>query len=193
MSRKTKSLTRREFIGNTSLGVAGVFIIPSVMGGCSGKKAPGLVRLGFIGLGQQAMYLVDGFIRIPDVEVLAGCDVYGIKRKRFENRVNEYYAGAGKKIKALSFEKYEDLLERKDIDAVVIAVPDHAHAMIAIAALKAGKDVYLGKPMTFTIYEGQQLRATVRETGRILGLGSQQRSDPNFQHAIRLVREGAIV
>ncbi len=81
MSRKTKSLTRREFIGNTSLGVAGVFIIPSVMGGCSGKKVPGLVRLGFIGLGQQAMYLVDGFIRIPDVEVLAGCDVYGIKKE----------------------------------------------------------------------------------------------------------------
>ncbi|MFN2313981.1 MAG: Gfo/Idh/MocA family protein [Bacteroidales bacterium] len=169
-------------------------IIPSL--GCGrtgqGRKTSGLIRLGFIGLGQQAMYLLDGFMRIPDVEVLAGCDVYGIKRKRFENRVNEYYAGAGKKMKAVSFEKYDDLLERKDIDAVVIAVPDHAHAMIAIAALRAGKDVYLEKPMTFTIYEGQQLRATVRETGKILGVGSQQRSDPNFQHAVRLVQTGAI-
>lgn len=192
MNMRTKSLTRRAFLENTSLGVAGVLIAPSVVGGCSAKRATPLVRLGFIGLGRQAMFLLDGFIRIPDVEILAGCDVYGIKRKRFENRVNEYYAGAGKKTKAVSYEKYEDLLGRKDIDAVVIAVPDHAHAMIAIAALKAGMDVYLEKPMTFTIYEGQQLRSTVRETGRVLGVGSQQRSDPNFQHAVNLVRTGAI-
>ncbi len=194
MNKNRKTISRRHFIESSAAGFAGVMILPSLSCGRTGQgsKTSGLVRLGFIGLGQQAMYLLNGFMRIPDVEVLAGCDVYGIKRKRFENRVNEYYAGAGKKIKAASFEKYDDLLERKDIDAVVIAVPDHAHAMIAIAALKAGKDVYLEKPMTFTIYEGQQLRTTVRETGKILGVGSQQRSDPNFQHAVRLVQTGAI-
>jgi predicted dehydrogenase len=194
MNKNRKTISRRHFIGSSTAGVAGVMIIPSISCGRTGQslKTSGLIRLGFIGLGQQAMYLLDGFMRIPDVEVLAGCDVYGIKRKRFENRVNEYYAGAGKKIIAASFEKYDDLLERKDIDAVVIAVPDHAHAMIAIAALKAGKDVYLEKPVTLTIYEGQQLRATVRETGKVLGVGSQQRSDPNFQHAVRLVQTGAI-
>ena len=138
------------------------------------------------------MHLLNGFIRISGVEVLAGCDVYGVKRTRFENRVKKFYSEAGKKIEAVTCERYEDLLKRTDIDAVVIAVPDHAHAMIAIAALKAGKDVYLEKPMTFTIFEGQQLRKTVRETGRILGLGSQQRSDPNFQHAVKMVQTGAI-
>ncbi|MCK7538241.1 MAG: Gfo/Idh/MocA family oxidoreductase [Marinilabiliales bacterium] len=91
-----------------------------------------------------------------------------------------------------TYERYDDLLGRKDIDAVVIAVPDHAHAMIAIAALRAGKDVYLEKPLTFTIYEGQLLRKTVRETGRILGVGSQQRSDPSFRHAVNMVRSGAL-
>ncbi len=96
------------------------------------------------------------------MEVVAGCDGYGIKRTRFQNRADRYYAGAGKSVKVQTYERYEDLLGRKDIDAVVIAVPDHAHAMIAIAALRAGKDVYLEKPMTFTIYEGQQLRKTVR-------------------------------
>ena len=195
MNKKIKMVSRRQFVGASALGFAGVMIIPAVGCGRSGtyaKKEPGLVRLGFIGLGQQAMYLTDGFIRIPGVQVLAGCDVYGIKRTRFENRVNKFYSEAGKEIKVTTYEKYEDLLKRRDIDAIVIAVPDHAHAMIAIAALKAGKDVYLEKPMTLTIFEGQQLRKTVRETGRILGIGSQQRSDANFQHAVKLVQTGAI-
>jgi len=192
MSRRIRSLNRREFLGSASLSLAGTLIIPGVVCGCSGRKDPGLIRLGFIGLGRQAMYLMDGFIRIPGVEVVAGCDVYAVKRTRFQNRVGEYYAAAGSRVKVQTCERYEDLLGRKDIDAVVIAVPDHAHAIIAIAALRAGKDVYLEKPMTFTIYEGQQLRKTVRETGRILGVGSQQRSDPNFQHAVRMVTSGAL-
>jgi len=195
MTQKRITLSRRQFVGASALGFTGVMIIPSV--GCASSRKPavkdsGLIRLGFIGLGQQAMYLTDGFIKIPGVEVLAGCDVYGIKRTRFENRVNRFYSKAGKKIVAVTCEKYHDLLKRTDIDAVVIAVPDHAHAMIAIAALKAGKDVYLEKPLTFTIFEGQQLRKTVRETGRILGVGSQQRSDPNFRHAVKMVQTGAI-
>jgi predicted dehydrogenase len=138
------------------------------------------------------MYLLNGFLQIHGVKVIAGCDVYGIKRKRFEKRVTRFYSTAVNKIKIESYEKYGDLLKRKDINAVVIAVPDHSHAMIAIAALKAGKDVYLEKPMTFTIKEGQELKKVVRETGRIFGLGSQQRSDPNFQHAVNLVQTGAL-
>jgi predicted dehydrogenase len=75
---------------------------------------------------------------------------------------------------------------------VVIAVPDHNHAMIAIAACKAGKDVYLEKPMTFTIKEGQELKKAVRENNRILAVGSQQRSSPEFQHVVNLVQTGAL-
>ena len=138
------------------------------------------------------MFLLNGFMQIPGVEVIAGCDVYGIKRKRFEKRVTEFYAKSGKKVKIETFEKYEDLLKNPNINAVVIAVPDHSHAWIAIAALKAGKDVYLEKPMTFTIKEGQELVKCVRENNRILGIGSQQRSDPNFQNAIKLVQSVAI-
>jgi predicted dehydrogenase len=126
------------------------------------------------------------------VDVLAGCDVYGIKRKRFENRVSEFNAKAGKEIEVKTYEKYQDLLSRDDIDAVVVAIPDHNHAMVAIAACKAGKDVYLEKPMTFTIREGQELKKVVRETNRILGVGSQQRSSAEFQHAVKMVHEGAI-
>lgn len=182
--------TRRNFIGAAITGAAGLMIIPAVSSSCKKEVKP--VRLGFIGMGRQSMYLLNGFLQIPGVEVLAGCDVYEIKRKRFEKRVKAFYEKSGKYSPVVSYENYEDLLARTDIDAVVIATPDHSHAMIAIAACKAGKDVYLEKPMTFTIKEGQELRRVVRETGRVLAIGSQQRSDPNFQHAVTLVQTGQL-
>lgn len=191
MMNQKKSWSRRRFIGSSVAGIAGAMILPGVMG-CKSSKSNGDIRLGFIGMGRQSMFLLDGFIKIPGVQVIAGCDVYGIKRKRFEKRVSSFYASTGKETKVETYEKYQDLLSRPDIDAVVIAVPDHSHAMVAIAACKAGKDVYLEKPMTFTIREGQELKKVVRETGRILGIGSQQRSDPNFQHAVNLVQTGAL-
>jgi predicted dehydrogenase len=186
-----KQWSRRRFIGTAAAGMAGAAVIP-YLSGCKTDKKSDVITLGFIGMGRQSMFLLDGFINLPGVEVVAGCDVYGIKRRRFEKRVNEHYLKAGKKVKVETYEKYQDLLSRKDINAVVIAVPDHSHAMVAIAAIKAGKDVYLEKPMTFTIYEGQQLIKVVRENDRILGIGSQQRSDPNFQHAVKLVQDGAL-
>ena len=191
MKDQKTTWSRRRFIGSSVAGIAGVMLIPGTIG-CKSTKGSGDIRLGFIGMGRQSMFLLDGFIQIPGVQVVAGCDVYGIKRKRFEKRVKEFYTKAGKEAKVETYEKFEDLLSRKDIDVVVIAVPDHSHARIAIAACKAGKDVYLEKPMTFTIKEGQELKKVVRETGRILGIGSQQRSDPNFQHAVQLVQSGAL-
>jgi predicted dehydrogenase len=184
-------LSRRRFIGSSLTGLAGLMILPG-LSGCNSSEGKKSIRLGFIGLGQQAMFLLDGFIKIPGVKVLAGSDVYAIKRQRFEKRVKAFYASTGIDQQIESYEKYEDLLSRDDIDAVVIATPDHYHAIIAIAACKAGKDVYLEKPMTFTIWEGQELRRIVREKGRVLAIGSQQRSDPNFQHAVKLVQSGAI-
>lgn len=192
MKEKKSEWSRRQFLNASAAGMASLAMIPAVSSCASTTAKDSDIRMGFIGLGQQAMFLLNGFMNIPGVKVVAGCDVYGIKRKRFEKRVTEFYTKAQKEFKVDTCEKYQDLLSRKDIDAVVIAVPDFSHAMIAIAACKAGKDVYLEKPMTFTIYEGQQLKKTVRETGRILGIGSQQRSDPNFQHAVKLVQSGAL-
>jgi predicted dehydrogenase len=191
MKDQKTNWTRRQFIGSSVAGVAGAIILPA-LSGCAPKGGPKEIRLGFIGMGRQSMFLLDGFIKIPGVTVVAGCDVYGIKRRRFEKRVKAHNAESGKEVKIETYEKFEDLLARPDIDAVVIAVPDHSHARVAIAACKAGKDVYLEKPMTFTIREGQELRKVVRETGRILGIGSQQRSDPNFQHAVKLVQSGEL-
>ncbi len=192
-NHERNALSRRTFIGTTAAGLAGLALFPS-LSSCSTQPAKeGPIRLGFIGLGRQSMFLLNGFIQIPGVRVLAGCDVYGRKRQRFEKRVNEFYQKNNVEVTAATtYEKFQDLLAREDIDAVVIAAPDHTHAMIAIAACKAGKDVYLEKPMTFTIKEGQELRRVVRETNRVLAIGSQQRSDPDFQHAVKMVQTGMI-
>ncbi|MDD3787099.1 MAG: Gfo/Idh/MocA family oxidoreductase [Petrimonas sp.] len=205
----SNQLTRRKFIKTAAVGAAGAVVFPQFLASCTqnkkaagaAKEDDGIIRLGFIGLGQQAMYLLNGYLTIPGVKVVAGSDVYGIKRERFIKRVNDYYAkqqaeatDTEKKDEAAveTYENYKDLLARDDIDAVVIATPDHWHAFIAIAACNAKKNVYLEKPLTFTIKEGQALVKAVRDNGVILGVGSQQRSDPNFQHAVKMVQEGKI-
>ncbi|MBO6063249.1 MAG: Gfo/Idh/MocA family oxidoreductase, partial [Bacteroidales bacterium] len=173
-------MQRRDFLRFSALGAAAATLAPvSGMGMTPTPKKNvsknDKLRMGFIGLGQQAMYLLNGFMSMDDVRVVAGCDVYDIKRDRFVRRVKDYYTGKGeKKVKVDVYEDYQDLLARPDIDAVVIATPDHQHAVIAIAACKAGKDVYLEKPATLTVYEGQQLVKAVRKYNRILQMGSQQ-------------------
>ena len=192
----SNQLTRRKFLKTAAIGAVGVAVFPQFVTSCQNKKAgevaDGIIRLGFIGLGQQAMYLLNGFMGMPEVEVVAGCDVYGIKRERFLKRVNDHNVTQQKSVAVEVYENYKDLIAREDIDAVVIATPDHWHAFIAIAACNAKKNVYLEKPLTFTIKEGQKLVKAVRNNGVILAVGSQQRSDPNFQHAVKMVQEGKI-
>ena len=189
-------MNRRDFMKMSALGAAGT-MIPSVMQAASAapkkKSANDKINIAFIGLGQQAMNLLNGFIKLPDVRVVAGCDVYDVKRDRFVRRVNKFYTEKGeKRVKIDVYEDYQDVLARPDVDAVIIATPDHQHAVIAIAACKAGKDIYLEKPLTLTIYEGQQLCKAVRKYSRILQVGSQQRSSKEFIHAATLVREGLL-
>lgn len=191
-NHERNGLSRRNFLGTTAAGLAALAFFPTFSSCSTQPVKEGPIRLGFIGLGRQSMYLLNGFMQIPGVRILAGCDVYGRKRQRFEKRVNEFYQKNNVEVTANSYEKYQDIIAREDIDAVVIATPDHTHAMIAIAACKAGKDVYLEKPMTFTIKEGQELRRVVRENNIVLAIGSQQRSDPDFQHAVNMVQTGML-
>ena len=193
----SSKFSRLDFLRFSALGASSLFIPRALTAAEAPKKAKkgdvnDKINIGFIGLGQQAIHLVNGFLTIPEVRVIAGCDIYDIKRDRFVERVNKYYAEKGIKNKLDMYIKYEDLLAREDIDAVVIATPDHWHAAIAIAACKAGKDVYLEKPLTFTVYEGQRLIEAVRANNRILQVGSMQRSMAEFIHAANVVREGKL-
>lgn len=184
---KKRNFSRRAFIGTSALGVAGLTLLP----GCA-VSATEPLKVGFIGVGRQAMYLLSSFINIEGIKIVACADVYGIKRKRFEKRVSDHYLEQGVESDVKSYEDYKDLLARKDIDAVVIASPDHWHAHMAIDASNAGKDIYLEKPLTFSIKEGQKLIKTVRANNTILAVGSQQRSDASFQHAVKMVQEGRL-
>ena len=194
----SSKFSRLDFLRYSAMGAASAIFIPSTLKAAEApKKAKkgdvnDCINLGFIGLGQQALSLLSGFISIPDVRVIACCDIYDIKRDRFVQRVNKYYEEKNIKNKLDVYTYPEELLAREDIDGVVIATPDHWHAAIAIAACKAGKDVYLEKPLTFTVYEGQRLIEAVRANHIVFQTGSMQRSMSVFRHAAEVCRSGKL-
>jgi predicted dehydrogenase len=183
------NLSRREFIRSTIVGAIGLSAFPLISSKISVNDT---IRLGIIGLGRQSGYLIHGFQRIPGVKIVAGSDVYGVKRKRFEQRIQNIHKNSGLTVESDTYANYQELLERRDIDAVIIATPDHWHALQTLDACRAGKDIYLEKPLTFTIQEGIRLCEEVRKRNLVLAVGSQQRSDQNFQHAIKMVQEGKL-
>jgi len=187
-----KNTSRRRFIKHTLIGATGVAILPTLQGSTLGIGANDTIRIGIVGLGQQAMNLMMGFARIQGVQVVAGADVYGVKRQRFERAMKNFYQERNEKVKVKTYADFNKILERNDIDAVVIATPDHWHAIQAIKASKAGKDIYLEKPVTFTIKESLEVVKAVRENNVILAVGSQQRSDNNFRHAVKLAQTGQL-
>lgn len=189
---KKNGMNRREFLGLSALGLASLTILPSWK--IDGVRiAPSdRVVLGFIGLGQQALSDFKGFAACPGVQVAACCDVDTMKTERFRRRVAEWQAAKGMNQRCDKYEFYEDLLNRKDIDAVEVATPDHWHALNTIHACQSGKDVYCQKPLAFTIAEGLAMVRAVRDNRRVLQVGSQQRSSKEFQKAIELVQSGAI-
>jgi len=181
---KRTGQSRRQFLG-TSLGIAaGALTVPYFF---SSRARAGQdsdkFRLGSIGVGGQGTGIMRWAID-TGAELLAVCDV---ERKHAE-RAREQTGG-----KAEIYGDYRKLLDRKDIDIVTIGTPDHWHTAVCIAALKSGKDVYCEKPLTLTIDEGKLLVKTVKETGRVLQVGTQQRSDPNlFGRAVATVRSGQL-
>ncbi len=185
-----KKVTRRKFIQTSLIGAAGLSMFP-LMKGCA-PPPNDVIRIGFVGLGRQAISLMNGFHQDPGVKIVAGADVYGRKRERFEMLVSQHQEEAEQPVEIATTEDYEDLLANDDIDVVVIVTPDHWHALQTIEACRAGKDIYLEKPVTFTIREGIEVIDAVRSNNIILGVGSQQRSDPYFQHAVQLVQNGRL-
>ncbi|MDH6358227.1 Gfo/Idh/MocA family oxidoreductase [Parabacteroides sp. PF5-9] len=193
MKENTKNgVSRREFLGYSALGLASLTILPSWAQNGVRIAPSDRVVLGFIGLGQQALNDFAGFAACPGVQVAACCDVDNMKTERFKRRVAAWQASKGMNERCDKYEFYEDLLDRKDIDAVEVCTPDHWHALNTIHACQAGKDVYCQKPLAYTIAEGLAMVRAVRGNKRVLQVGSQQRSSAEFQKAIELVQNGAI-
>ncbi len=170
-----------KFLAKTGAAAAGFSIVPRhVLGG---EAAPNnKVIMAAIGTGSRGPADIGGLAGFPDVQFAAVCDVDLARARQSAKRL-----GVDEKS---VYQDYRPMLERKDIDAVVIASPDHWHALHSIDAALAGKDVYVEKCMTLTVVEGRAMVKAIRKNNRVLQVGSQQRSESRFHRACMLIRNG---
>ncbi len=186
--------SRRSFLQATlAAGVAPLFLPSRVWS--AETKPNDRITLGFIGCGIQSRGLLNEFLRKGETQTVAVCDVDTTRREDHRRIAESYYAKAANAAEYKGCGVYEDfreLLARKDIDAVVIATPDHWHAIMGIAAAAAGKDIYCEKPLTQTIHEARALVDAVAKNQRVFQTGSMQRSSREFRVACELVRNGVI-
>jgi predicted dehydrogenase len=180
--------TRRSFLKQSGL-LAVPMIIPASARGADGTVAPSnRVVMAAIGTGWQGTGNMNDFLRIQDVQMVAACD---LDTRHLENAVNTIHRRYGNK-DARGYKDFRELLARKDIDAVMVATPDHWHALVEIEAAKNGKDIYGEKPLSRTIREQQAIVKAVVDNKRVWQTGSWQRSDNNFRVGAEIVRNGLI-
>ncbi|WPJ96269.1 Gfo/Idh/MocA family oxidoreductase [Coraliomargarita algicola] len=187
-----KSIPRRSFLRQSAVAAGAILGAPMVLrsetlGNSQKAAANSRMGIGFIGTGLIAQGHLATFAGMRELQAIAVCDLWQQKMKD----AKKLLAGKGA-TSVTSTPDYEELLQNPDVDLVCIATPDHWHAAVAIAAMKAGKDVYVEKPMTLTIEEGKAVLAAEQKYGRILQVGSQQRSSAHFRIAANLVRNGFI-
>lgn len=184
-------VSRRRFVGIAAAAMASPSIVRAAAGAAVSSRANERITLGFIGTGIRARNLMNGyFLKNDRVRILAVCDVDTTRREHYQNVVNENYGDTG----CSAYNDYHELLARDDIDAVVIATPDHWHTIPAIEAVVAGKDVYCEKPLTHSLDESRLIIEAVRKHGRVFQTGSQQRCEygQRFVKAVEYVRNGRI-
>jgi len=168
--------TRRDFLAST---LAAGLAVESTRG----FAANDTLQIGLIGVGGRCKHLLKSFPALPNVKITAVCDVWDVN------------LAAAKKLadpKAFATKKHEELLARKDVDAVLIASPDHWHVPLAVDACKAGKDVYVEKPLTHDLTEGQRIIDAQNENKRVVQVGTQQRSMTHILKAYDLLKAGTI-
>ena len=193
MMKSNHSISRRRFFKGTALGWAATsasgYVIPAAALGREGSIPPSdKIVVGSIGVGPQGSGVMTNFLNQKDCRVTALCDVKKQVRQKIKNQVDRFYGDRGCAV----YHDFRELLSRQDIDAVTIATTDHWHVLVALAAVRAGKDVYLEKPMGLSLAEDQALRRECRRYGTVFQFGTQQRSGAHFRQACELVRNGRI-
>jgi len=192
MIHNQNSISRRSFIKNAAV-LTAFSIVPRFALGGKGFIAPSdRINLGFIGTGKQSIGLMKNFLATGEVGFTAACDVYEVKRKNFVEQIKKFYVEKQQKAKSgcKLYDDFRELLDRRDVDAVIIASPDHWHAIHAVKAAEAGKDVYCEKPLSLTVREGRAMVDAARKNNRVFQTGSMQRSWPEFRQTAELVRNG---
>ena len=186
-------ISRRQFLASTAVAACGPMILSSPARGFA--AASERIRLGFIGIGIQSRGHLKRFVGTSDTQVIAVCDVVTERREDSKRIVEEGYAkqkDVGSYKGCAAYVDFRELLARDDIDAVVIGTPDHWHAIPAVMACRAGKDVYCEKPLSLTISEGRAMVDAARKHDRVFQTGSQQRSEFGglFRRAVEIIRNG---
>jgi len=186
MSQK-KNIDRRQFLKRvvgTAVGtISFPYFVPSSALGKAGSVAPSnRITVGCIGVGPRGDFVMGNFLHQKDALVIAVCDVKADVLERGRSHVDRYYENNGCAV----YTDFRELLARSDIDVILNATPDHWHVLIAVAAVKAGKDIYVEKPMGLSLAEDQALRDAVHRYGRVFQFGTQQRSSRNFRFACEL-------
>jgi len=192
-----KGISRRDFVQKSGTAVIGAAFLPTILPACARwSGANDRINIAHIGAGNRAQGLMKNSLLLSDeCQIVAVCDPFTDRRDKAAENINKYYA----KLKGLeqyngckAYNDFREVLQRDDLDAVIIATPDHWHVLIAIAAAKAGKDIYLEKPLGLTIEQGQKLRNVVHEHKVIFQYGTQQRSGSQFRLACELTRNKVI-
>ncbi|MEN1677986.1 MAG: Gfo/Idh/MocA family oxidoreductase [Planctomycetota bacterium] len=186
----SNSLNRREFLG-TGAAAASLTLAGGGVASASPGRAEGPLRFASIGVGIRGTGLMKEATSFASCEAI--CDVDSMHLRRAAKTLSDHYRSKSLTARAPALcEDYRRLLDRRDIGVLVIATPDHWHAKIAIEALHAGKDIYCEKPLTLTVAEGRQIVDALQSTGRVMAVGSQQRSGKGFQKAAAMVRTGRL-
>lgn len=189
-----KNVKRRDFLKAGAV-LSTFMIVPRRVLGGPGFVAPSdKITLGFIGCGKQSGGLRSNFLN-NGAQIVAASDAYRDKLALFQREAEKWYASKAEKGTYKGVEGYADfreILARQDVDAVVIALPDHWHAAAAVRAAEAGKDIYCEKPLSLTVQEGRAMVDATRKHKRVFQTGNMQRSWPEFRQAVQLVQSGAI-
>lgn len=192
MKHSMPHTSRRTFVKHSAAAVGALLVAPQIvraqtLGNAEKNGANSRIGLGFIGTGLIAKGHLASFPGLKEVQPIAVCDV---REKAIKGALKILGPKGYKDLQTSGHA--EEILANPDVDVVCIATPDHWHAALAIEAMKAGKDVYVEKPMTLTIEEGKAVIEAQKKYGRILQVGSQQRSSVYFRIAVNLVRNGMI-
>ncbi|MCM4168383.1 Inositol 2-dehydrogenase/D-chiro-inositol 3-dehydrogenase [Arenibacter antarcticus] len=192
-NKKNTTEGRRKFIYQTAA-LASFTIVPSYVLALNEKAPNNRINLGFIGAGRQALNLQKSFLQTQEIQIVAVSDVYRSKMQHFIFELDAWHTTNQSNFKqdCVAHEDFMELLDRKDIDGVVIASPDHWHASMAVRAAEAGKDIYCEKPLSLTISEGCAMVNATRKNKRIFQTGSMQRSWPEFRQTVELIKNGYI-
>lgn len=192
MSKQRLKLPRRQFLKSAARAgamLAAPSLIPGTALGMSGAVAPSeRIVLGGIGIGNRGTYDLGCFLEQPDVQFVAVCDVKEVRRKSVKMTADTKYGNSD----CATYRDFRDLLERDDIDAVLIATGPNWHCTAAVYAARAGKDMYCEKPCTKNISQSLLLAETMRRTGRVFQAGTQRRNLPHFAFACELARTGRL-